>query len=96
MNKKPSDYLALALDNFTTEDKLLQLVDLTADYIGVYKIGLEQFIRFGPPIISIIKRDGQSFCQQFADCCFSTSANAHYQVNHRNILPSIRQIFKCI
>lgn len=58
MNKKPKDYLALALDNCTEVVRIQELVEQTKEYIGVYKVGLEQFIRFGPDIISNVRAWG--------------------------------------
>ena len=51
MTKQTKDYLALALDNVSKKEQIQNLVNLMSDYIGVFKIGLEQFIRFGPEII---------------------------------------------
>lgn len=56
MNNEPSDKLALALDNISDEQTIHDLISKTRQWIGVYKIGLEQFIRFGPPIVERIKK----------------------------------------
>ena len=58
MKKPIKDYLALALDNYTDKNKILTLIEKTKDSIGVFKIGLEQFIRFGPEIIEDIQKTG--------------------------------------
>jgi len=57
--KQPSDYLALALDNIDTLADLTALIDKTHESVGVYKIGLEQFTRFGPPILQPIRDRGR-------------------------------------
>jgi orotidine-5'-phosphate decarboxylase len=58
MAKHPKDYLALALDNTSDQNALEALVKSTAPFIGTFKIGLEQFTRFGPPVLDIIKKQG--------------------------------------
>jgi orotidine-5'-phosphate decarboxylase len=55
MKKSPREYLALALDNISSLPELADLVKTTAPSIGVYKIGLEQFTRFGPPIFEVVR-----------------------------------------
>lgn len=55
MKKIPRDFLALALDNVSNPAQLTELVNATAASIGVYKIGLEQFTRFGPPILEVVR-----------------------------------------
>lgn len=54
--KLPRDYLALALDNVSDSSALEELIDKTSESIGVYKIGLEQFTRFGPSVLESIKK----------------------------------------
>lgn len=56
MNKSYKDTLALALDNVDTREEIDALIRATHNWIGVYKIGLEQFIRFGPPIIDLVRQ----------------------------------------
>jgi orotidine-5'-phosphate decarboxylase len=56
LKKAPQDYLALALDNVNSLDQLTALVNQTRDSIGIFKIGLEQFTRFGLPVIETIKK----------------------------------------
>jgi len=58
MKKQKKDYLALALDNVTEKEKILNLVEQTKKYIGIFKIGLEQYIRFGPEIIHSVQKSG--------------------------------------
>jgi orotidine-5'-phosphate decarboxylase len=59
MKKSPADYLALALDNLTSTDALRRLIEETAPSIGVFKIGLEQFTRFGPPLLDLVRDAGR-------------------------------------
>ena len=58
MKKPIKDYLALALDNCSEKAKIIELLEKTSDYIGVFKIGFEQFIRFGQEIIKIVQKSG--------------------------------------
>ena len=51
------NYIALALDNLSEKEDIISLVRTTKEYIGVYKIGLEQYVRFGPSIIHEIKKE---------------------------------------
>jgi len=53
------DYIALALDNVGGADALRGLVADTAGSVGVYKIGLEQFARFGPGILDSVREAGR-------------------------------------
>ena len=55
MKKPPIDYLALALDNVASLSALSSLVKAVAPSIGVFKVGLEQFTRFGPPVLEVIR-----------------------------------------
>lgn len=55
MEKSPRDYFALALDNVSSLSELAGLVKSTASSIGTYKIGLEQFTRFGPSILDLVR-----------------------------------------
>lgn len=50
--------IALALDNVDELPYLRYLIESTKDSIGVYKIGFEQFIRFGPEIIELVREYG--------------------------------------
>jgi orotidine-5'-phosphate decarboxylase len=59
MTKSPIDFLALAIDNTTTLSSIKALIEQTAPFIGVYKIGLEQFTRFGPPVLDVIRSAGR-------------------------------------
>jgi orotidine-5'-phosphate decarboxylase len=56
MTTKPAkDYIALALDNTGDADALKGLIAETAGHVGVYKLGLEQFTRFGPKVLDLIR-----------------------------------------
>jgi orotidine-5'-phosphate decarboxylase len=55
MQTYPSGRVALALDNVSSLQALSKLVLATAPWIAVYKIGLEQFTRFGPTVLGIIR-----------------------------------------
>lgn len=48
--------IALALDNVEELPHLRYLIESTKDSIGVYKIGFEQFIRFGPEILEPVRQ----------------------------------------
>jgi orotidine-5'-phosphate decarboxylase len=49
------DCLALAVDNVSSLEEINRLVLDTSPFIGVFKIGLEQFTRFGPPVLEAIR-----------------------------------------
>jgi len=57
--KNAPDYIALALDNSNDIDALKALITKTATSVGVYKLGLEQFTRFGPGILDIVRSVGR-------------------------------------
>jgi orotidine-5'-phosphate decarboxylase len=59
MTKSPRDSLALAIDNVSSLSSIQALVEKTAPSIGVFKIGLEQFTRFGPPVIDVVRQAGR-------------------------------------
>ena len=60
--KKASDYIIFPLDVPTIDDAK-KFVELLADDIGIFKVGLELFIRSGPDIIEFIhsRSDAQIF-----------------------------------
>lgn len=64
--------LALALDNVTTLKEIENLVDQTFESIGVYKVGLEQFTRFGPSVLSVVRK---ADCRIFLDLKFHDIPN---------------------
>jgi orotidine-5'-phosphate decarboxylase len=47
--------LALALDNVSSLSAVKDLIHATAPSIGVFKIGLELFSRFGPPVCDVVR-----------------------------------------
>ncbi|NLW33401.1 MAG: orotidine-5'-phosphate decarboxylase, partial [Fibrobacter sp.] len=55
MRKTRRDHIALALDNVTSRDQIADLIQQTSEWVGIYKIGLEQFTRFGPSILDLIR-----------------------------------------
>lgn len=55
MTQTSKKNLALALDNIDELSQIEKLVDETIASIGVYKIGFEQFIRFGPSVIKAVQ-----------------------------------------
>lgn len=59
MNIPFQNHLALALDNSTSLEELENLVKSTCSSIGVYKIGLEQFTRFGPAVLDVVRQSGR-------------------------------------
>lgn len=58
MSEISKNNLALALDNVNEISDIELLVDQTLDSIGVYKIGFEQFIRFGPSVVKSVQDKG--------------------------------------
>jgi orotidine-5'-phosphate decarboxylase len=58
MKKSASDYCALALDNRSSLEALRRLIGETSPCIGVFKIGMEQFTRFGSPLLDIVRTAG--------------------------------------
>ncbi len=59
MDRYPRDYLALALDNCASRARITQLVEATSGHIGTFKIGLEQFTRFGPTLVTELRNSGR-------------------------------------
>ncbi len=64
--------LALALDNVSTIKEIEDLVNQTSESIGVYKVGLEQFTRFGAPVLSVVRNVD---CRIFLDLKFHDIPN---------------------
>jgi orotidine-5'-phosphate decarboxylase len=64
--------LALALDNVSTIKEIEDLVHQTSESIGVYKVGLEQFTRFGAPVLSVVRKTD---CRIFLDLKFHDIPN---------------------
>jgi orotidine-5'-phosphate decarboxylase len=59
MDESFCNKIALALDNVSDLSDIKSLISKTKPWIGVYKIGLEQFIRFGPPALETIRDTGR-------------------------------------
>jgi orotidine-5'-phosphate decarboxylase len=59
MKKQPRDFLALALDNISSLAAIENLVHATAPFIGTFKVGLEQYTRFGPPVLDFVRVSGR-------------------------------------
>jgi len=55
--KKAKDYIIFALDVETTE-AAKKYVEMLAQDVGTFKVGLEVFIRSGPDIVNVIKKAG--------------------------------------
>lgn len=49
--------IALALDNNDDLQAITQLINQTSQSVGVYKVGLEQFIRFGDKLFEPIRKN---------------------------------------
>ncbi len=56
MHTETLNRLALALDNIDKREIIESLINATVPWIGVYKIGLEQFVRFGPPVLDLVRK----------------------------------------
>lgn len=55
-SKTPREHLALALDNCAELAQIQEMVDRTVQHVGVFKVGLEQYTRFGPIVLDLIRR----------------------------------------
>jgi orotidine-5'-phosphate decarboxylase len=53
--KNPSDFIAIALDNLEDYGHIKILINQTKPFCSIYKVGLELFTRFGPPILDCIR-----------------------------------------
>lgn len=58
MPSSAKNFLALALDNIESPKDVQELVVRTKAHVGIYKIGLELFSRFGPQILTPVKDAG--------------------------------------
>jgi orotidine-5'-phosphate decarboxylase len=56
VKRSAREHLALALDNISSMRALSTLIFATAPWIGVFKIGLEQFTRFGPRVLDLVRK----------------------------------------
>jgi orotidine-5'-phosphate decarboxylase len=57
--KQPKDYIIFPLD-VSSEDDAKRCVELLADVVGMFKVGLELFVRGGPGIITFINAAGSA------------------------------------
>lgn len=55
--RSPKDYIIFPLD-VASEDEAKRCVDLLADVVGMFKVGLELFVRCGPGIVRFIHQAG--------------------------------------
>jgi orotidine-5'-phosphate decarboxylase len=53
--KNPSDYIAIALDNLDDSRHIEKLIHQTKPFCATYKVGLELYTRYGPPILDFIR-----------------------------------------
>ena len=51
--KKPKDHIIFPLD-VPSRDEAEKYIDLLAEHVGLFKVGLELFIRSGPDIVEYI------------------------------------------
>jgi orotidine-5'-phosphate decarboxylase len=59
MMRQPKHYIIFPLDVASTKEAK-RYVELLADYVGLFKVGLELFIRSGPDIVRFINAGGAS------------------------------------
>ena len=57
--RDPKDYIIFPLD-VASEDEARRYVELLADHVGLFKVGLELFIRSGPDIVRFINSAGSA------------------------------------
>ena len=57
--RNPKDYIIFPLD-LATFDEAKRYVELLADHVGLFKVGLELFIRSGPEIVRFIHSAGSA------------------------------------
>lgn len=57
--KNPKDYIIFPLD-VPAFDEAKVLIDLLADHIGIFKVGLELFISAGPEVVRYINNAGRA------------------------------------
>jgi orotidine-5'-phosphate decarboxylase len=55
--RQPKDYIIFPLD-LPSVDEAKRFVELLADHVGLFKVGLELFIRSGPQIVRFINSTG--------------------------------------
>ena len=57
--RDPKDYIIFPLD-VASEDEARRYVEFLADHVGLFKVGLELFIRSGPDIVRFINSAGSA------------------------------------
>jgi len=57
--KQAKDYIIFPLD-VSSLTKAKQYIELLSEYVGIFKVGLELFIRSGPEITRLIKATGEA------------------------------------
>ena len=57
--RDPKDYIIFPLD-VASEDEARRYIELLADHVGLFKVGLELFIRSGPDIVRFINSAGSA------------------------------------
>ena len=57
--RQPKDYIIFPLD-VASDDEARRYVELLADHVGLFKVGLELFTRSGPEIIRFINSTGSA------------------------------------
>jgi len=57
--REPKDYIIFPLD-VASEDEARRYVGLLADHVGLFKVGLELFVRSGPEIVRFINFAGSA------------------------------------
>lgn len=57
--KQPKDYIIFPLD-LASGDEAKRYVELLADRVGLFKVGLELFIRSGPEVVQFINSSGSA------------------------------------
>jgi len=57
--REPKDYIIFPLD-VASDDEARRYVELLADHVGLFKVGLELFTRSGPEIIRFINSTGSA------------------------------------
>ena len=57
--KQPKDYIIFPLD-VASDEEAKRYVQLLADHVGLFKVGLELFIRSGPAIVRFINSAGSA------------------------------------
>ena len=57
--RRPKDYIIFPLD-VASADEAKRYIELLSDHVGLFKVGLELFIRSGPDIVQFINAGGRA------------------------------------